>query len=283
MNTEIDENVYQRVGVREPYFALRGVRFPRTGEAVCAVPVEQPPGDQAPLSMSEAARHSAILGLCAAASSTSDERRHYYLAYRGGLDRLSTRVQPTGPLSGHATGEFRSERAATTTSTILTSSEEPLFRLELEFAVFSAEAFERVFSHTRRDDEPASPTTSPYATPPELRRVRLDTRSASATITPRLEDCPGHFPGFPTLPIAMLGSGLERLGMRLGERIAPASGRIPWNLELIHASRLVPAERDVELRAEVDGSDKRGHTLLLRALLEDEEVFSMRVRFAAAS
>ncbi|PRW63590.1 hypothetical protein [Actinopolyspora mortivallis] len=283
MGTEIDETVYARIGVREPYFALRGVRFPSPGEAVCAVPVEQQPGEQAPLTISEAARHSAILGLCAAASGTRDGRRRYYLARRGSLDRLATRSRPTGPLSGQATGELRSERAATTTSTILTASEEPLFRLELEFAVFSAEAFERVFAHTRRGDEPPSPPSSPYTSPPEPEGVRLGTRSASATITPGLDACPGHFPGFPTLPIAMLGSSLERLGLLLLERFAPGPRRIPWHLELIHASRLIPAERDVKLRAEVDSHDERGPTLLLKALLEDEEIFSMRVGFAPAS
>lgn len=144
-------DLQSRICVSHPYFALRDIDASRPARPPAPCPSKSRPGNQAPKTLAEAARHTAILGLCAAASTAPDERRRYSFARTGSIIRSSTVPASDGrALAGHATGQVRPSRETTARSEILTPEGSPLFQLQLDYSVLTEKAFEKFLAYAHR-------------------------------------------------------------------------------------------------------------------------------------
>jgi hypothetical protein len=153
--------LYSRICVRDPYFALSEVTMVGPGEVLARVPVEQAPGAEAsPINAAEVGRHLAILGSCASALINPKEGQHYYLARRAKLERLHDGPRPRleEPLWGLARAEFVEKRCTRAHTVLADPDGLPLYSLEVDYNVLSG--------------APRRPTSPPCGRTPTGRRRR---------------------------------------------------------------------------------------------------------------
>lgn len=236
--------LFERICVRDPFFALREVRVLGAGSVVAQVPVEQAPdGEASPINVAEAGRHLAVLGSCAA-SLVNKPGQHYYLARRGTLERLHDGPLPraAGPLQGTATAELKERRNACANMLLATAEGQPLYAMSVDYNVLPATAFHHLFQGVRQDMrreprtesspwfEPASfefRRQNPYRSPPPLTGLEREGECLRATLGPvGTELCKGHFALHPVLPVTMVMSGLSMLaGTLLRQLVGSSSAR----------------------------------------------------------
>src|SRR5918995_197603 len=83
-----DDELFSRIEVCPPYFALTDVRRTDDGGVSAQVRICQSLGDEiGPVSAAETGRHLAILGSVAAAFANPSAKRHFYLAFDAELRR----------------------------------------------------------------------------------------------------------------------------------------------------------------------------------------------------
>jgi 3-hydroxymyristoyl/3-hydroxydecanoyl-(acyl carrier protein) dehydratase len=273
--------LYARICVRDPYFALREVSEVVEGEVLARVPVEQEPEAEAsPITAAEVGRHLAILGSCAASRVNRKEGQHYYLARRARLERLHEGPLPrfSEPLWGSARAEFTDKRSATARTLLASPTGQPLFSLEVEYNVLSAAAFSRLFQGARQEmrREPraergprngtpgdfAALRQNPYRTALPLRDFVRDGECLKATLGPvRAEQCKGHFALHPVLPVAVVMSGLSGLaGALLRQLLGNESARYLVTWGEVRADNLAYAGETVTFgshRHDVQGREHR--------------------------
>ena len=271
--------LYARICVRDPYFALREVRSVGPDEVTAEVPVEQDVGGEAsPINAAEVGRHLAILGSCAASRVNPQQGQHYYLARRARLERLHEGPLPraTGLLRGTARAEFKEKRTATAYTRLSSPEGQPLFSLEVDFNVLSAAAFLRLFQGARQEmrQEPrtgreprgtpadfAALRRNPHCQPPPLRDFVHDGECLKATLGPvSAELCKGHFALHPVLPVAVVMSGLSGLaGELLRRRVGNAAVRYLVARGEVRAESLAYAGERVTFSAHRHGGEGRDH------------------------
>jgi hypothetical protein len=273
--------LYARICVRDPYFALREVTQVGQGEVLARVPVEQEPGAEAsPINAAEVGRHLAILGSCASSLVNSKEGQHYYLARHAKLERLHEGPLPrfSEPLWGAARAEFTNKRNAKAHTVLASPEGQPLFSLEVEYNVLSAPAFSRLFQGARQEmrREPraergprggspadfAAMRQNPYRNSLPLRDFTRDGECLQATLGPvRADQCKGHFALHPVLPVAVVMSGLSGLaGALLRQLLGNASARYLVTHGEVRADNLAYAGETVTFgahRKDVRGNDHR--------------------------
>jgi 3-hydroxymyristoyl/3-hydroxydecanoyl-(acyl carrier protein) dehydratase len=222
-------DIYQRISVRAPYFALRDLDVADPdGEVTARIPVQLEPNPEAtPISVAEAGRHLAILGSCAGALAVPATGQHYYLANaaRGRWLPDDPTGRHDGYLLGRARTEFTGRRTATAHTLLSTAAGVPLFALDVDYTVLSVQTFARLFADAHRYGVPAgSSDGNPYRTPPPLVDIHRegDRLVASAAVGPEL--CPGHFAGYPMLPVAVAASAMTRLAGHLLARLEDVPG-----------------------------------------------------------
>jgi 3-hydroxymyristoyl/3-hydroxydecanoyl-(acyl carrier protein) dehydratase len=273
--------LYARICVRDPYFALREVTEMGPGEVLARVPVEQEPGAEAsPINAAEVGRHLAILGSCAASLVNPKEGQHYYLARRARLERLHD-----GPLGrfdeelwGLAQARFTDKRNAHAHTVLASPDGLPLFSLEVDYNVLSAPAFLRLFQGARlemrrepraeRAPRGATPADfaamrqNPHRLPLPLREHVRDGECMKAVLGPvNIEHCKGHFAMHPVLPVAVVMSGLSGLaGTLLRQLLGNEQARYLVTHGEVRADSLAFAGETVTFGAHrhgVEGSDHR--------------------------
>ncbi|HYO54496.1 hypothetical protein [Archangium sp.] len=289
--------LYARICVRDPYFALSGVRVVGDGELTAWVPVEQEPGAEAsPINAAEVGRHLAILGSCAASLVNPKEGQHYYLARRARLERLHEGPLPraTEPLRGTARAEFRERRTATAHTLLASAQGQPLFSLEVDYNVLSAAAFLRLFQGARQDlrrepraereprGTPADFTAlrqNPHRRSPPLHGHERDGECLRATMGPlSAELCKGHFAMHPVLPVAVVMSGLSGLaGTLLRQLVGNASARYLVSRGEVRAESLAHAGETVTFGAHRQGVAGRDHRFYCWASVEGRLVGVMEL------
>lgn len=267
MPRELDRQaLFDRICVRDPYFALSEVRVLGPGAVVAQVPVEQvSEGEASPLNAAEAGRHLAILGSCAASLLTK-EGQHYYLARRASVERLHEGPLPraTGLLRGSARAEFKERRTASA-RTLLTGAEgQPLFAMSVDYNVLSAAAFQRLFQGARQDmrREPRAERgprgegyealrQNPHGQLLPLHGLEREGDCLRGTLGPvSAELCKGHFAMYPVLPVAAVMSGLSSLaGMLLRQLVGNASARYLVTRGEVRAESLAYAGETVQFDA----------------------------------
>ncbi|WP_146147549.1 hypothetical protein [Prauserella shujinwangii] len=249
--------------------------------------MELPATDElGPITIAEAARHTAILGSCAAASVAPDDRRRYYLATHCDITWLAT----TPPADddgfiGYATGGFRDPRKAYARTTLTTTTGRPVARVDVDYAAFTEEAFSKVFAHLHRPDLTPDPqANNPYTTGLPLHRLKRDGDTMCAEVRAAPGDCTGHFDNYPALPVAVLGESMTRLTSHLldNENRTQSLRWLPRGLTF-DARRLVPAGETVRLRARSLGPSPVEHGFHVSAGSADDTVAEMTMWLSPTS
>jgi hypothetical protein len=278
--------LYERICVRRPYFALQELFEAEPGQVACVVPVEQVSSrEEAPLTVAEAGRHLAILGLCAAASAAPDSDRRYYLAREARITWLHTEaLQTEERLVAEAEGHFSTTRKASARTLLATETGTPVARYDLDYDVLSAAAFRRLFAHAYRPGtSDGLPGVNPYTKPLPLTEIEGDDQRQSANVVAEVEDCVGHFPDFPTLPVAVLSTAMVDLACQLIDRVIgrPGVRWIPGEGKLT-AQQLVTAGQPVKLAAVREERTGDQLTILVTATVDDRSVAELLMRITVA-
>ncbi len=292
-------DLYPRICVRDPYFALKDVTVMGEGEVVARIPVQQDPDAEAgPIGLGEAGRHMAILGSCASALMAPKDGQHFYLACgaRGQWLRPEPMARATEMLWGLAKAEFTGRRSATARTLLSLPDGTPFFRLEVDYNVLSAAAFTRLFGEARvdmrreprRDDgvqrspeEWARLRQNPYSKPLALRDWRPDGESLSASLGPvTAEMCKGHFALHPVMPVAVVASGMTRVATTLLRRLegAPWARCIASNVRL-SADSLAYAGQTVTFGAHRSAHDGDTHSFTCQASVGERVVAELDVTY----
>ncbi|AQA20947.1 hypothetical protein BTZ20_0751 [Rhodococcus sp. MTM3W5.2] len=272
------DTLLNRICVRAPYFALQDFVVPSDGTVTCNFPTEVDPGDEGPITMAELARHSAIAGLCAVASSFDDGDRRYYLARTGTMTRLSdTAYVPGAAISAKATGALTSQRTAKAQCTVTMGGRSEV-RMEIGYSVFTESAFDKFFGYLRRDTDDHLPS-NPYSTPMPMQDVHVETSSATAVSSVSPEQCIGHFSGYPAMPIAYLLSAKFELGAILASEILAGRRAILESSELIDTRALIPPNTRVDLSAVVEHGAEDSCTINLSTTVSGEVAVLARASY----
>lgn len=285
--------LYPRICVRDPYFALREVVQTGAGEMTARVPVQRDPGQEAtPIAIAEAGRHLAILGSCAASLEAAKDGQFYYLACgaRGqwlGDEPMERSVEP---LWATAKAEFTSRRSATARTLLLTPQGQPLFSLEVDYNVLSAAAFTRLFGEVRQDlrrapRAPLPPGTdvtalrqNPYTRPLELTDFHRDGGSMSASLHVTSGMCNGHFAMLPVMPVAIVASGMTRVsGQLLGELLGEPGVRFMARRVNLSADNFAHAGQRVTFGAHHLGTVGDEYTFSCWAMVGEHKVAQMEL------
>lgn len=272
------------IDVRAPYLAFHSLQLDEPGVATALVRSEQPLGnEEGPLAAAEAGRHLAILGACACSSVREPLERRYYLAHRARLIRRPHVVE-NGPVECKATARSigtRSGREASAHGMLWCGSERPLFELTVSYKVLSGLLFQRLFA-ARRDERdkmadfgaPQQPAQdvpeSPYRSllPVQLLERRPDrARAEVSRLDP--EQCAGHFPLYPALPVAVLMHALSTLSGEVLRARWGDSARYRVLAADVVAEKLAFAGERLLLDASYVGVDQNHEQYLACARLED--------------
>jgi hypothetical protein len=278
----VRRDLFPRMCVRDPYFALEELCTLGAGIVSARVPVEQPLGDEAgPIAAAEAGRHLAILGVCAASRANPERGRFYYLAHRARLRREHGWPNALPPLFADARAALLDKRTAQAQAFLRGVDGAAIFRLDVDYHVISARVFERLYADRRVDmrREPrasppggcaaAFPRTTPYGRGPQLDAVEITsdaTRLRASMGTIRPEDCKGHFPLYPALPIATLMHALSTACGSLYTRRYSCVPRYAVVDSQVEARELVFSGDSVTVEAEVVGSLSRNGIQSFRAV-----------------
>ncbi len=236
-------DLFTRIGVRDPYFALRTVAAFREGTLEAEVPIQLASEQEiGPITAGEAARHLGLLASCALAEANRDRSLHYYLARTATLVRTAASSTATR-LEGRASGELVGSDAGRAHASLHLRGGGTLFELDVEFSVLSAARFHKLFEGAKRDLRKASRPpvlerrhsgelkimrSNPYGAPLELSNMDLSPGAdlIEATFGPIPPGaCSGHFPMYPVLPTGIVMSALSQL---CGELLRRRKGDVKY-------------------------------------------------------
>ena len=217
--------VLSLIEVREPYFALTKLELDVPGRVSAHILAEQPRGHElGALPAAEAGRHLAIAGSCACASLQADSGKHFYLANRAHLRRVSD-SSPDASVLLHvdARAVQRDRRQARAECALRDNLGRTLYALDVSYTVLQERVFQRLFSAHRQDLRLTPRASSPVASFEHLRKnpyreafpfvhTRLDAEHGVARLAELPAHlCAGHFPLYPAMPVAVLMYGLSSL------------------------------------------------------------------------
>jgi hypothetical protein len=218
--------VLSLIEVREPYFALTELELDTPGRVSAHILAEQPRGHElGALPAAEAGRHLAIAGSCACASLQADAGKHFYLANRAHLRRVTdTSCDGSGLLRVDARAVQRDRRQASAECVLRDRSGHTLYALDVSYRVLQERVFQRLFSAHRQELRRAPRDSSslsapfghlranPYREAFPFVHTRLDGEHGGARLAELPAHlCAGHFPLYPAMPVAVLMYGLSSL------------------------------------------------------------------------
>lgn len=206
------EELFQLIDVHTPYYALQDVHVLKDNIVAAKVIAESPLGfEQSPITMAEACRHLAILGSVACATVNPNQSKHYYLAHKGTYKRVSNEKFAIGkPLTVLAECVSFDKRLAKAKACLIDAENKLICGIDVSFHVIPQAMFNRLFAHAYRDYLPA--LTSPYSRKNTLYDLKLYDTGATASLGEiKEQDCSGHFPNHPALPVAVLMGALHDL------------------------------------------------------------------------
>lgn len=200
-----EAEMFGRICVRPPYYALRDLRF--DGETLEArVSTGLPRGAEVgPIQGAELSRHAAIAGLCRAALEQGDDKRRYYLAQQAWYEGYPSAAPHGSAVTLSAGLDSLSKRAVRATVAARVGGE-LLAHLEVEYTVLTEAAFDRLFQ-SRRQPTPADALS---ALPPGRLEWRGPALTRSLEAVPA-GACAGHFEHYPAMPVAILMGQLAEL------------------------------------------------------------------------
>jgi len=149
------KEIFERIEIRDPYYALDDVTLYSNGMVTAKIPVEQPLGMEIPpITAAEAARHLAILGSCAIALTANfDKEKHFYLALKGDMKRIIYKEMLKKPdyLYGVATVQAIDKRKALVTTELMTTKDEVIYKMDVEYYILTGRLFARQYQMFQQD------------------------------------------------------------------------------------------------------------------------------------
>jgi hypothetical protein len=214
-----DDEVFSRIEVNPPYFALTDLRQADDGTVEARIGSRQALGSEAgPVSAAETGRHLAILGSIAAAFDNPSPGRHFYLAFDAELRRARTRVEGdhAGELTARARAHFVDPSTAVALTELQTADGRTIYTLVVFYLVAAESDFRGLFAAHAQDDAVLDGRPDPFVDVIPLGDISVwDTRLH--TTLGRIDPyrCAGHFPGLPAMPVAFLMSNVASAVTRL--------------------------------------------------------------------
>ena len=207
-----DDEIFERIEVVRPYYALRDLRQSSDGAMSARVrPSHVGDMEVGPVSAAETGRHLAILGSTGAALANPNPGRHFYLAFDGEIRRARTKIEPdyAGDLFARARSHFVEPSTAVTLADIRTEDDRTIYTVAVFFMVVPETDFRALFAEHAQDDAPLEGRPDPYGDVILLDDVSVwDTRLHASLGTIDPYRCAGHFPGLPAMPVAFLMSNV---------------------------------------------------------------------------
>lgn len=274
------EEIGPRICVTTPYYALDDLTSPAPGLATATVPVQTPTGRQATvINIAEAGRHLAILGLCAAATTSPGGGRHYYLAHRG-VGRMYPPAGNRSTLHGSASARMAGHNRAVAETELRDTEGNLVARLDLEYLVMSAPVFRRLMGPAAASD--ATEPDNPYSAAAPLTDVDADARSATAKLAVEAHMCRGHFDGFPALPVSVAGYATFALFDHVLEAAAGPGARWQAGVYRLQADHLAAAGQNCTVDVEPsEPSEPEAHDQAFTGTLRagDRNIFSIQADY----
>ena len=237
------DELFERIEVLPPYFALEDVTLGDDGVVSAKVPISQNLGKEAgPVCGAEAGRHLAILGSCGAAFDNPADGRHFYLAYDAELRRSRTRID--GDVGGELVARARTHFVDPTTAVALTDlctlDGRTIYTVMVFYLVVKEDDFRGLFGAYAQPDAELEGRPDPFEEVIGVKDTSVwDTRLHGTLGQIDPYRCAGHFPGLPAMPVAFLMSNVADAA---GELLAHVLGR--------EASELTYVVREGSMRAE---------------------------------
>lgn len=202
--------ILERIEVQPPYFALKDFKLDKSTNTISAVvPIEQfSEMECSPITAAESGRHLAILGSCILSTMNPESGRFFYLAnsavYESTL--LSEKIE-TKQLIGIASGNFTKRREAKAKAQLMTIDKKLLCNLNVNYHVIPEKIFQRLFAKHKKPSIKCAEGFNPYKNIPGFTTLQIseNKKNLNTTLNNLLpENCLGHFPMFPSVPIAIL-------------------------------------------------------------------------------
>ncbi|MCA9471687.1 MAG: hypothetical protein MRJ96_12265 [Nitrospirales bacterium] len=266
------EKLWSRIAIRPPYFAFAQLMLDPSGVLSARVPVQHRFSLEAgAISAAEIGRHLAILGLCSVALQQGTDQKHYYLAQQAHLIRR-------GPIQTFLTSEHFfgkawplaiDHRTALARTQLWDEHQETvLYDLTVRYATVGERLFERLFQGYRQQEsgEP-SRVFNPYTQSLPLKNVQIAGRRLTAVLgIESPQQCAGHFPFYPAIPVAILMQALAEAAGRLTQAQLglPVFSYVVSDAEVC-AKNLAFADEGIDLIAEYLHRMDHAHVLHCRA------------------
>lgn len=267
------DEIFERIDVLPPYFALTEVRLDPDGSISARAPIQQPLGTEiGPITGAEAGRHLAICGSIAAAWANPKINRFHYLA----TDAEVRRAKATVPADSHeiaitARGTMIDKRTAHAMVVATTVDGKPIHSLSCYYSIVGYGLMRKMFADHCIDTPPSD--HNPYLE--LLEPARVDIAGGHIEIglgRVPAENCAGHFDGLPAMPVAYLMSNVVAAASRLLRRQAgDPDMRFSVAEASVRADGLAFAGEDVVLRGEHQGTRYGREWVYLEAFAEGEK------------
>lgn len=268
--------IFELISVRPPYCALED---PVLGDGTVTArvrrtyPMKQECG---PIAAAEVGRHLAIAGAVAAATRNAKTGKHFYLARGARIERVADGVAGADNASGFQIGASSDgvEQRRAIASAVLRQEQSgrwvDLYRIEVEYDVISPAIYARMARGLPEIDMSVLREEDVFSLP--LTPVLDQYGAARAELTVKPEFCFGHFPEYPSFPVAKMMHLLSNLA---GEHLALRSGvpglRYAVERAGVSAERLPFAGSVVTLRSAHVGEEPDGtHHFKCAALIGDD-------------
>lgn len=256
------EEILKLIDVGAPYFALENLVIDAENTVCARIPIQQDLYyEPLPISSSEAGRHLAVLGSCACALSNPNKLKHYYLASSANATRKDFNFKAEEPeyFLGYAKCIKVDSRSAQAI-TMLKYPDGTLFsEIVINYHVLDHRIFERI--HQERLVNAETVTYNPYITEPSVTYTPISPKQLFGVIeNVRANDCAGHFPGLPAVPISILFRVLVRLAIVLMQnRIGNPNAVFCVRECTTEAKNLAFPGEEIDVNARFIHTDEKNH------------------------
>lgn len=285
VRTLSDEEIFSRIDVTPPYFALSDIGVDDRGDLVAAAPIEQPFGNEiGPISGAEAGRHLAIAGSLAAALRQPSDGRHHYLATDAEIRRARKPPARVDALVLRASGRLLDRRTAHAVITAESDAGKPVYSMSCYYTIVAYDTMRSVFAEHRR--ETPAPSGNPYIDLLEPEQIDIAGGHIEVDLgVVEPEHCAGHFDGLPAMPVAYLMSNVMfATGRLLRRELSDDTLRISVREGSVRADDLAFAGEQVRLRGEYQGSRYNNEWVYIEAFATNEKrVGAVHLKIAPAT
>lgn len=229
----------ERIAVQPPYFAFSELEV--EGPTVRGVfAAEQQVGHEVgAVCTAEVGRHLAILGSCAAVLASPLEGPYYYLASQATLS-MWRGAEPCEGYQAIAQVVSHDKRSVAIRATV--EDKAPFAHLYCEYKVLSEALFKKTFA-AYQTEPVAQPDSSPYRQSVNLAYDRPEGNSLTAHSLPlSISSVAGHFPCFPTWPVAIIADTVAQVRSRLLQHLLGREAYYRVTHVTITAKHLVSAK-----------------------------------------